>query len=181
MRGIHRSLVIEFLAHRASSAENVSIWWRHHDRNSQCYGLRWIDWHSWGQLAGVVCLATPAQHEWSQQLHARPLAASQSAPRVLYQSCSTNHSNPSGRAPALTLTDLIQRHKAGLKPLQRKLYEWPISILPWKWSHIYNCDQQRQWIAILKRRYIWQRHCDDESVLSFKQHQNSWSVWHHNS
>ena len=32
VRGIHRWLVTgEFPAQRASNAENVSIWWRHHD------------------------------------------------------------------------------------------------------------------------------------------------------
>ena len=38
------------------------------------------------------------------------------------------------------------------KPLQRRPYEWSISILP-----------RKRWAAMLKRPG-WQRHCDDESV-----------------
>ena len=47
VRGIHRGPV-NFPAQMASNAENVSIWWRHHD--SEFFIINWTAWPELGML-----------------------------------------------------------------------------------------------------------------------------------
>ena len=68
---------------------------------------------------------------------------------------------PAVARPALLMLCREWQHK----PLQRRPYEWSISIQPRKRSNTQRLIPQRSWRwAAMLKRLGWQRHCDEESV-----------------